>query len=257
MSIALKTKDLVVGWPGFSIEADDFDFRFEDASNCLAVVGASGAGKSTIMQALAGMMSPKSGTITWDFGDDSAPLSWSAGQMQVALDIRSKNFGYALQSALLPSFMTLGETLRSLLVMRGRTEASAQERAQKVINELTATSSNPDDVTIIDKRPDEMSGGQRQRAMLATAIVHNPRVLFADEPTSNLDDDARDIVLKMLERWVGNPEIDRAIVFITHRKDEPTRLAGEKAALAHIEVVQDFPNRLTLPRSVECELGSA
>lgn len=209
------------------------------------------------MQALAGMMSPKSGTITWDFGGDTTPLSWSAGHMKTALDMRSQSFGYALQNALLPSFMTLGETLQSLLVMRGREEASAKKRAQEVIDDLTAASSNPDDVTIIDKRPDEMSGGQRQRAMLATAIVHDPRVLFADEPTSNLDDDARDIVLNMLRRWVGTPKIDRAIVFITHRKDEPTRLAGEKAALAHIDVVKDFPNRLTLPRSVECELGSA
>ena len=167
----------------------------------LAIQGPTGHGKSTLLQLLGGLDRPTGGTLVFD-GRDMATM----GEMQLT-KLRARNFGYIFQSFNLIPTLTAQENVETALVPLG---GKAQERRAKAVAALT-------DVGLGDRLthlPGELSGGQQQRVAIARALVKEPKVIMADEPTGNLDEDTRDDIFGLLENlW---QERSLTIILVTH-----------------------------------------
>src|SRR5215469_1085258 len=140
----------------------------------IALLGASGSGKSTLLNLMAGLDRPDSGSIAVE-GQDLASLS-----SEELARYRRHTVGMVFQSFNLVPNMTLYENVELPLLFA---EAPRSERKDRVIQALSQVGLSGR----MEHRPSEMSGGEQQRAALARALVNQPRVLLADEPTGNLD----------------------------------------------------------------------
>jgi ABC-type lipoprotein export system ATPase subunit len=170
-----------------------------DAGGFVALVGRSGCGKSTLLNLCGAMDFPTSGEIAID------------GQVTSKLDdaaltrLRRQKVGFIFQSFQLLNTLTAAENveLPLLLARQPNARKSAEERLRWVEMQSYA-----------DRLPHQLSGGQQQRIAIARALVHNPSVLLADEPTGNLDTATGDIVLQLLRRTAH--EFGVAVVMATH-----------------------------------------
>ena len=167
----------------------------------LAVQGRTGHGKSTLLNLLGGLDRPTSGTIELD-GKDLSRLR--EGQVT---RLRAASIGFIFQTFNLVPTLSAAENVEAALVPL---RAGAAERRRRVDSAL-------DWVGLGDRSrhlPGEMSGGQQQRAAIARALVKEPKVLLADEPTGNLDEDTRDEIIGLLEKlW---RERGLTLVLVTH-----------------------------------------
>ena len=150
-----------------------------------AVVGPSGAGKSTLLYLLAGLDRPTGGTVEYD-GERLDRMSPDALAAH-----RNRRVGFVWQLAnLLPEF-TARENIEMPLLVRGEPRARAGQEAERWLGEVGLAER-------ADHLAGELSGGEQQRAALARALVTGPAVLFADEPTGNLDAASSDRILELL-----------------------------------------------------------
>src|SRR5215510_3447824 len=167
----------------------------------LAVQGRTGHGKSTLLNLLGGLDRPTSGSIELD-GKDLARLR----EHQVTR-LRAESIGFIFQTFNLVPTLSAAENVEAALIPL---RAGVAERRRRVEAAL-------DSVGLGDRSrhlPGEMSGGQQQRAAIARALVKEPKVLLADEPTGNLDEDTRDEIIGLLERlW---RERGLTLVLVTH-----------------------------------------
>lgn len=140
----------------------------------VAIVGASGAGKSTLLHLLGTLDTPDSGTITFDGKDIS-------GLPETALTrFRNRHIGFVFQAHhLLPEFTALENVMMPSLI-GGESRSVAQQRALELLTQLGLESR-------ANHRPSELSGGEQQRVAVARALINHPSVIFADEPSGNLD----------------------------------------------------------------------
>jgi putative ABC transport system ATP-binding protein len=169
------------------------------AGGFVALVGRSGCGKSTLLNLCGAMDFPTSGEISID------------GQVTSKLDdaaltrLRRQKVGFIFQSFQLLNTLTAAENveLPLLLARQPNARKAAEERLRWVEMQSYA-----------DRLPHQLSGGQQQRIAIARALVHNPSVLLADEPTGNLDTATGDIVLQLLHRTAR--EFGVAVVMATH-----------------------------------------
>ncbi|MCB1003195.1 MAG: ABC transporter ATP-binding protein [Acidimicrobiales bacterium] len=174
------------------------------AGAMVCIMGKSGSGKSTLLRQLGLIDVPTSGTLRLE-GADVAALD---ERRRSAL--RLDRLGYVFQEyALLPE-LTAAENVALPALMRGARRWSARARA----DDLLALVDLGDRA---DHRPNEMSGGQQQRVAIARALVNRPGILFADEPTGNLDSRATETVMEALVRM--NQELGVTIVFVSHDPD--------------------------------------
>jgi putative ABC transport system ATP-binding protein len=164
-----------------------------------AIMGPSGSGKSTLMHLLAGLDTPTEGTVVID-GIDITGLS-----EKKLTTLRRDTIGFVFQFFNLLPMLTAEENITLPLSIAGK------KIDKKWLDELLAT------VGIADRRhhrPAELSGGQQQRVAVARALITKPKVLFADEPTGNLDSSSSKEVLALLRRSVD--EWGQTIVMVTH-----------------------------------------
>jgi putative ABC transport system ATP-binding protein len=165
----------------------------------VAIMGPSGAGKTTLLGILAGLDTPDSGAVIID-GVDIVKLD-EEGRTK----LRAKNIGFIFQNFYLLDNLTALENVMLPLQLRYDVDAK-----QKAINMLSAVGLNDR----IDHQPRQLSGGEQQRVAIARAFVTKPIILFADEPTGNLDQATGDIIIEQL--FAMNKEFATTLVIITH-----------------------------------------
>lgn len=179
------------------------DFEVQEGE-FVAIMGRSGAGKSTFLYQLSLLDTPTSGTISL-VGKRVDTLS-----MSEKTDFRLRFLGYVFQDySLLPELTAL-ENVMIPLLMQGVSKASAERRAQEVL-----TSVNLGHRT--GNLPSELSGGEQQRVSIARAMIHKPKILFADEPTANLDSSSSRLVMDIFKKL--NKEDGLTVVMVTHEEE--------------------------------------
>ena len=166
----------------------------------LAVMGPSGSGKSTLLHVLGALDVPDEGSIALD-GRELSGLS----RAQLA-DVRRKKVGVVFQFFNLVGVLTVGENVALPAVLDRSDDAAARSRAAALLDELGLGQST-------DKLPSQLSGGEQQRAAIARALINDPAVVLADEPTGNLDRRSGIEVMAMLRRV---NERGQTIVLVTH-----------------------------------------
>ena len=170
------------------------------AGEFISIIGPSGSGKSTLMHILGCLDSPTKGTIQLD-----GVMIQDASSRQLA-SMRNRKIGFVFQFFnLLPKLNVL-QNVELPMIYSG---VSGKERRQRAMTALEA-------VELVNRakhRPSQLSGGQQQRAAIARALVNNPRIVFADEPTGNLDSHTGEAILKLFRKLSTE---GRTIVLVTH-----------------------------------------
>lgn len=170
----------------------------------VAIMGRSGAGKSTLLYQMSLLDTPTSGSITLD-GRVVDNFS-----MNEKTDFRLKELGYVFQDySLLPELTAL-ENIMVPLLMQGVSKSVAKKRAEEALASVNLAH-RPDNL------PSELSGGEQQRVSIARAITHKPKIVFADEPTANLDSFSSKLVIDIFRKL--NKEEGLTIVMVTHEED--------------------------------------
>jgi putative ABC transport system ATP-binding protein len=191
------------------------------AGQFTAIMGPSGSGKSTLMHLLAGLDKPSSGSVVVD-GHELAGLDDRGLTM-----LRRDRLGFVFQAFNLVPVLTAEENIKLPLSLAGR------EVDQAWFDQLVDTVGLRDRLT---HRPSELSGGQQQRVAVARALVHRPAVLFADEPTGNLDSSSSEEVLNLLRQAVD--EFRQTVIMVTH-EPAAAAVADRIVILSDGEVVRD------------------
>ena len=170
-----------------------------DAGSTILITGDSGKGKTTYLHILAGLLKPKTGEIVID-KTDIVPLSEAKGDT-----FRGKHIGLVLQKSIFVSAFTVLENLEMASWLASGKKNT--ERAKKLLEQL-------DIANQANKLPAQLSIGQQQRVSIARALMNEPKVLLADEPTSSLDDKNAEKVIQLLTRL--SKEYKAALVIVTH-----------------------------------------
>lgn len=174
----------------------------------LAVTGPSGCGKTTFLNCFSGLDDITRGTITIE-GVDLRTMDDRRRS-----DYRARRVGFVFQSYNLLPVLTAVENVEMPLLITGVNGREARERSRQILTELGLADR-------IDRRPAELSGGQQQRVSLARALVGRPAIIWADEPTGNLDEKASHQVVELLRQL--NRSHDQTMVVVTH---DPTVAAA-------------------------------
>jgi len=178
----------------------DLDFTVR-TGELVAIVGESGAGKSTLLHMLAALDTPTSGDVTVG----GVSLGSLGGRAQS--EFRNREIGYVWQfHYLLPEF-TAEENVAMPLLARGMSRGEALKRARRWLGEVELADR-------AEHRSGELSGGEQQRASLARALVTEPKLLLADEPTGDLDGRTGEVVFSLIERL--HREHGLTSVLVTH-----------------------------------------
>lgn len=176
------------------------DVTFEIAQGeFIAVVGPSGSGKTTLLGLLAGLDTPTRGQVILD-GTDITNLSEDARAR-----LRGEKVGFVFQTFQLIPTLTALENVQVPLELRG--ERNAESRAMELLGRVGLADR-------VEHLPTQLSGGEQQRVALARAFANRPRILFADEPTGNLDGTTGERIVALLEEL--NSEAGSTIVLVTH-----------------------------------------
>jgi ABC-type sugar transport system ATPase subunit len=173
------------------------------AGRYAVLMGKSGCGKTTVLEAVAGLRAVAAGTVRL------------AGRDATRLPPAARHIGYVPQDGALFGTMTVRANLGFALDVRGDPPAAAAKRVEELAGWLEVTH-------LLDRRPANLSGGEKQRVALGRALAARPPVLLLDEPLSSLDDDTRDQLVGVLNRVRASGEV--TVLHVTHNRSEADRL---------------------------------
>lgn len=213
----LRIENLKVNFNGVSI-LRGIDLEVGNGE-CIAVIGESGAGKTTLGLSIMGLLNGSAnGRITLDgtdilslTGEEMRNLQWN----RIAMAFQNS------QNRLNPTHRILDQVAEPLIAHRHKKKAQAKERAAELLLEAGIMSDK------LSHYPHELSGGEQQRILIAMALVNDPELLILDEPVSSLDAESRIQVLAFLQRAIK----DRIVLVVTHNLSTAARLASRTATL--------------------------
>jgi putative ABC transport system ATP-binding protein len=202
---------------GISFEVDSGQF--------VSITGKSGSGKSTLMYQMSLLDVPTSGDVYLD-GKLMSNLSFDE-----RTTVRLEELGYIFQDyALIPELSALENVLVPLL-MQGFDKKSAEEKATFALERIGMGDR-------LHNLPSQLSGGQQQRVSIARAVAHEPKIIFADEPTANLDSETSEMVLK---NFLELNKEGQTIIMVTH-EPEYAALTHRVITLSDGEIISDINN---------------
>jgi putative ABC transport system ATP-binding protein len=179
----------------------DVSFAIE-AGAFVAFVGPSGSGKTTLLNMI-GTLDPPSGGKLWVVDTDVSTLS-----RRRAAEFRGQHLGFVFQDFNLIPVLTAAENIEyPLLMVQKRPVPERRERVRKLLEAVGIAD-------LADKRPDQLSGGQKQRVAVARALVTNPQLVLADEPTANLDSATARTVIELMRAM--KDQFGTTFIFSTH-----------------------------------------
>lgn len=177
------------------------DFTIESAS-FVCFVGPSGSGKTTLLNMIGCLDHPTSGRLT------ILDTEVSSLDRRAAAAFRGENLGFVFQDFNLIPVLTAFENIEYPLIMVQKWPASKRRERVRSLLEATGIADQA------DKRPDQLSGGQKQRVAVARALVTNPSIVLADEPTANLDHKTAYLIIDLMKRL--RDEFETTFIFSTH-----------------------------------------
>lgn len=182
------------------------DISFEATQGeVVSIVGASGAGKSTLLQIMGTLMEPDSGSLIIDNID---VLALKGDELS---DFRNRKIGFVFQfHHLLPEFTALENVMMPALISKSKPYDLIKDEAVQLLKELGLGER-------LTHKPSELSGGEQQRVAIARALINKPAVLFADEPSGNLDsktkEELHDLFFALRDKY------GQTVIIVTHDKD--------------------------------------
>lgn len=185
----LIARDLVTGYPTFKIR--DVNLVLESGDK-MALVGKSGSGKSTLINTFLGIKDSIEGGVWFEEEGEEESLR--------------KVVGYSPQDNAIYDFLTIRENLHTFGKLRGMSNDEIEERGEEILDQL-------DILDAIDKRVDQLSGGMKKRADIATCILHNPQLVIMDEPFTGIDPPQREIIWERIDKMARN---GRIIILTSH-----------------------------------------
>jgi len=199
-----KGRSVVQALRGVDVVIDDGEW--------LAIQGPTGHGKSTLLQMLGGLDRPTAGSVLFGNGVDGTAGNGDGDDLALLREsqvtkVRAQSIGFIFQTFNLVPTLTAQENVETALVPLHISPAERRQRATAALA----------DVGLADRArhlPSELSGGQQQRVAIARALVKQPKVLLADEPTGNLDEDTRDDIIGLLEKLWRDQHL--TLVLVTH-----------------------------------------
>lgn len=189
-------KETVVALNNVSLNIDNGEF--------VAIVGPSGSGKSTIMHIIGGLDSPTEGHVYFDNKDISKYKDKEKAKF------RNSEIGFVFQAFNLENTQTALENVMMPLIFSGSSKKNRKSKAGKAL-ELVELGH------LKNHKPNEMSGGQRQRVSIARALVNDPKIIFADEPTGNLDSKTGENIMNLFKDLNNQ---GYTIIMVTHNMEE-------------------------------------
>jgi putative ABC transport system ATP-binding protein len=211
------------------VALDSISLHIEKGEFC-CIVGTSGSGKSTLLNQLAGLEKPTKGKVRIN-----GQLVSKMTEKELAT-FRQNNIGFIFQSYNLLPTLTAMENVAFPLLFRGIDKKTREKKAKKILKDMGLGER-------MNHKPGEMSGGQQQRVGIARAFVGRPKVIFADEPTGNLDSATTEQVMKMLLDISRENNI--TFVMVTH-DPELAKMAPRIITLKDGRVVSDMRNGVSL-----------
>jgi putative ABC transport system ATP-binding protein len=197
-----------------------------ESGEFVAITGRSGSGKSTLMYQLGLLDHPSEGIVIID-GQEVTKLPSSA-----RTKIRLNSLGYVFQDYALIPELTAYENVLIPLLMQGLSKETASKKAMASLERIGLEDRS-------SHLPSQLSGGQQQRVSIARAIAHEPKIIFADEPTANLDSESSALVLK---NFLELNKQGQTIVLVTH-EPEYARMADRVITLSDGEILSDIRNK--------------
>lgn len=202
---------------------DDVSFSVP-AGQFVALLGSSGSGKSTLLNLIAGLDRPTSGGV-FALGRDLAQMN-----SQDLAHHRSHTIGIVFQAFNLLPRMSLEENVELPLRLAGVDCAERASRVREAVHRVHLSAR-------LSHRPTELSGGEQQRAALARALVNNPAILLADEPTGNLDSATGDEIMLLIREI--NETMRMTILMVTHELQRAERFAHRMISMKDGKLVSD------------------
>ena len=199
MSNIVEIKNLTKRFP--SLEKPLFDRMSIEISESSVITGVSGSGKTTFMQIIAGL-------DTFDKGDVGVlgKSLRSLSSSQVAT-LRRKEFGFIYQFHHLLNDFNVLDNVKLPLLLNGLDDDKATKKAKNLIHQVGLSER-------LHHFPNQLSGGERQRVAVCRAVIHDPKIIFADEPTGNLDKKNSKVVIDLLIKLAKEKSI--SLIMVTH-----------------------------------------
>lgn len=199
MDTVIEVKELVRDYGTIEV-LKGLDFSAHEGE-FITIMGRSGGGKSTFLKVLGLVDRPTSGKVYFR-GEDSEDL-WDS---QLA-DIRRREIGYVHQDSRLMDCLTVEQNIKLPMILDKKDSKTMQKRTQEIATRFGIAA-------LTKKYPSELSGGEKQRTAICRALINNPDILLADEPTGNLDSQSGEVVIHALEEI--NHDMGKTVILVTH-----------------------------------------